>query len=84
MIVPRRALRDAPLRFALGAFAKELLLSGQRVIPMAALKSGFHFTYPAIDDALAAIVGRAQISCPKPLPELYTPAHGVRLERSEW
>jgi uncharacterized protein len=57
----------APLRIALGAFAEELLLSGQRVMPMVALKSGFRFTYPAIDDALAAIVGRTQISCTKPL-----------------
>jgi hypothetical protein len=38
-------------------------------MPMAALKSGLRFTYPAIDDALAAIVGRAQISCAKPLPD---------------
>jgi uncharacterized protein (TIGR01777 family) len=49
-----------PLRFTLGAFAEELLLSGQRVEPRAALKSGFLFIYPGIDDALAAIVGRAQ------------------------
>jgi uncharacterized protein len=52
----------APLRIALGAFAEELLLNGQRVMPMAALKSGFRFIYPAIDEALAAIVWRAQIS----------------------
>jgi uncharacterized protein (TIGR01777 family) len=50
----------APLRFALGAFAEELLLSGQRVEPRAALKGGFRFIYPGIDDALAAIVGRAR------------------------
>jgi uncharacterized protein len=59
----------APLRIALGAFAEELPLSGQRVMPMAALRSGFRFTYPGIDDALAAIVGRTQISCAKPLPD---------------
>jgi uncharacterized protein (TIGR01777 family) len=47
----------APLRIVLGAFAEELLLSGQRVLPLVALKSGFRFTYPTIDDALAAIVG---------------------------
>jgi hypothetical protein len=56
----------APLRLALGAFAEELLLSGQRVTPQAALKSGFRFTYPAIDDALAAIVGRARPADRKP------------------
>jgi uncharacterized protein len=69
-------------RFALGAFAEELLLGGQRVVPRAALESGFRFTYGSIDGALAAIVGRrmageAQGSLPSaghtfpmaPLPE---------------
>ncbi|MDB5712383.1 MAG: SulA-family protein [Sphingomonas bacterium] len=46
-----------PLRLALGAFADELLLGGQRVMPQAALASGFRFVYPTIDDALGAIVG---------------------------
>ncbi len=58
-----------PLRFALGAFAEELLLGGQRVLPAAALKSGFRFTYPEIDEALAAIVGRAQASRAKRVPD---------------
>jgi uncharacterized protein (TIGR01777 family) len=49
----------APLRLALGAFADELLLGGQRVEPRAALASGFRFAYSGIDEALAAIVGRA-------------------------
>jgi uncharacterized protein (TIGR01777 family) len=48
----------APLRLALGAFAEELLLSGQRVEPRAALQSGFRFVYAGLDDALAEIVGR--------------------------
>jgi uncharacterized protein (TIGR01777 family) len=56
-IVPVPAL---PLRLALGAFADELLLGGQRVVPEAALASGFTFRYPTIDRALAAIVGRPQ------------------------
>lgn len=47
----------APLRLALGAFADELLLKGQRVVPAATLASGFRFTYPALDGALDAIVG---------------------------
>lgn len=47
-----------PLRLALGAFAEELLLAGQRVLPGAALDSGFRFLYPDIDMALAAITGR--------------------------
>ncbi len=47
------------LRFALGAFAEELLLGGQRVVPRMALESGFRFIHSGIDGALAAIVGRA-------------------------
>ena len=46
-----------PLRAALGDFAEELLLSGQRVLPRAALASGFRFDYPRIDGALGVIVG---------------------------
>jgi uncharacterized protein (TIGR01777 family) len=49
----------APLRLALGAFADELLLSGQRVVPKAAIDSGFKFAHPALDEALADIVGKA-------------------------
>jgi NAD dependent epimerase/dehydratase family enzyme len=49
---------STPLRLGLGAFAEELLLGGQRVMPRAALESGFRFLYPVIDDALVAIVGR--------------------------
>jgi uncharacterized protein (TIGR01777 family) len=47
-----------PLRLALGAFAEELLLSGQKVLPRVAIRSGFRFDYPVIDDAVDAIVGR--------------------------
>lgn len=50
----------SPLRFILGAFAEELLLSGQRVEPRAAVESGFRFVYPGLDDALAAIVGEVR------------------------
>ena len=47
-----------PLRLALGGFAEELLLSGQRVIPDAAVRSEFIFEYPTLDAALAQIVGK--------------------------
>lgn len=47
----------APLRLALGAFADELLLKGQRVVPAAALASGFGFIHPALDEALADLLG---------------------------
>ena len=46
-----------PLRRMLGAFADELLLGGQRVVPQAALASGFGFAYPDIDRALGTITG---------------------------
>lgn len=56
-----------PLRLALGDFAEELLLSGQRVVPAAALASGFRFTYPTLDAALAAIVGaKPRAALPQP------------------
>jgi uncharacterized protein (TIGR01777 family) len=48
-----------PLRLALGEFAVELLLSGQRVYPEAAVNSGFRFRYPDLCGALAAITGGA-------------------------
>lgn len=46
-----------PLRLALGDFADELLLGGQRVVPGQALATGFRFRHPDIDSALRAIVG---------------------------
>jgi hypothetical protein len=49
-----------PLRIALGGFAEELLLSGQRVIPEAAMRSGFIFEYATLDAALAQIVGKSE------------------------
>ncbi len=45
----------APLRWVAGDLAKELLLGGQRVLPTAALRSGFSFTYPDLATALKAI-----------------------------
>ncbi len=55
---PARLAVPAPaLRLALGDFAEELLLGGQRVLPRAALQRGFAFRYPTLDLALAQIVG---------------------------
>lgn len=48
----------APLRLVLGDYAEELLLSGQRVAPAAALNSGFRFAHGDLGEALSAIVGR--------------------------
>jgi hypothetical protein len=47
----------APLKLVLGAFADELLLGGQRVIPAKAQAAGFRFAFPTLDEALAEIVG---------------------------
>jgi uncharacterized protein len=40
-----------------GDLARELLLGGQKVLPKAALESGFVFEYPALADALDVILG---------------------------
>lgn len=45
-----------PLRLLLGDFAQELLLSGQRVMPDAALRHGFDFRYPTLEAALSDIL----------------------------
>jgi uncharacterized protein (TIGR01777 family) len=52
------AIPALPLHLALGAFADELLLGGQRVLPRAALESGFSFLYPEISGAIDAVMGR--------------------------
>jgi uncharacterized protein len=51
MTIPAACLRP------LGAFADELLLGGQRVLPSRALISGFRFHHESIRSALHAIVG---------------------------
>lgn len=55
----------APLRWLLGDFAEELLLSGQYVVPKAAIESGFAFAYPTIEAALDTIVGNAPPLLPR-------------------
>lgn len=46
------------LRLALGEMAEELILQGQRVLPEKLLESGFCFSYPSLDDALANLLRR--------------------------
>ncbi|MGS1077951.1 TIGR01777 family oxidoreductase [Pseudoxanthomonas beigongshangi] len=56
----RPALLPMPaplLRLALGE-AAQLLLTGQRVIPMHALVEGFRFRFPQLDDALRDVLRR--------------------------
>jgi uncharacterized protein (TIGR01777 family) len=43
-----------PLRLLLGEFA-QVLFASQRIVPKAALDSGFRFRYPTIQEAMAAI-----------------------------
>jgi len=44
------------LRILVGELADVALISGQRVVPARAVALGFHFAFPAIDDAMAEIV----------------------------
>lgn len=45
------------LRLFLGEKAKEMLLSGQKVLPQGLLKAGYEFLYPDLDEALREILG---------------------------
>ena len=40
------------LKLVLGQMAQELLLNGQKVLPRAALASGYHFKFPELEGAL--------------------------------
>ena len=54
----RPALAPAPafaLRLALGEMADAMILSGQRVLPATATRSGFEFRYPDLESALRQI-----------------------------
>ncbi|MFN7673988.1 MAG: DUF1731 domain-containing protein, partial [bacterium] len=62
-----------PLQLLLGDFAEELLFSGQRVYPKAALESGFVFEYATLEAALAQIVGAPHpFTSRRPVPERLT------------
>jgi len=45
-----------PLRLALGGFADEALLAGQRVRPRVLTEAGFDFAHPDLDTALRAVL----------------------------
>jgi uncharacterized protein (TIGR01777 family) len=49
-----------PLKALLGDFAKELLFSGQRVLPEAALTSGYAFRYPTLEGALENVLSQSR------------------------
>jgi hypothetical protein len=56
-----------PLHLALGDFADELLLGGQRVLPHKAMASGFVFRHETLDSALSTIIGgTTQTDIPSP------------------
>lgn len=52
------SLPAAPLRMALGDLADELMLGGQKVLPVKAIFHGFRFRYPRIEGALGEIVAQ--------------------------
>ncbi|MBX9776483.1 MAG: TIGR01777 family oxidoreductase [Xanthobacteraceae bacterium] len=59
------------LRHVAGAFADELMLGGQRVIPDKAQASGFVFRHETVRDALDAILGDAtggNLAVTRPMP----------------
>jgi uncharacterized protein (TIGR01777 family) len=58
----------AVLHHVAGAFADELMLGGQRVIPDKALLSGFVFRHETVRSALDAILGNAAATRPMPSP----------------
>lgn len=49
------------LKLKMGEMAKEMLLSGQKVLPKQAEKLGYQFTYPTLDEALKAIFGKENL-----------------------
>lgn len=59
-------LPAAPLRLALGDLADELMLGGQKVLPVKAIFHGFRFRYPRIEGALGAILGGPAAARPEP------------------
>jgi uncharacterized protein (TIGR01777 family) len=59
-VMHRPSIFPAPafaIRLALGEMADALLLSSQRVVPERATQAGYSYRYPALDEALRAVVG---------------------------
>ena len=57
-VLHRPTLMPAPafaLRLALGEMAEALLLSGQRAVPVKALRLGFEFRYPGLEEAIRSL-----------------------------
>ena len=62
-------LPATPLRLIGGDMVKDLLLSGARIVPDKALKSGFVFRHATLPAALAAILGAPVSDRSKHAPE---------------
>ncbi len=60
----------APLRWIAGELAEQLLLGGQRVLPVKAVFHGFTFAYPQLPEALAECVGAVTRPAPETRPAL--------------
>lgn len=74
-----------PIRLILGDMGQELLLSGQRVMPVKALTNGFEFRYAQLDCALDYCLGRAANAKNAPEPPVARsveapPANNSRLK----
>jgi NAD dependent epimerase/dehydratase family enzyme len=49
---------DFVIRLALGEVADAILLTGQKVLPAVAQKTGYKFRYETVEDALRALLDR--------------------------
>jgi uncharacterized protein (TIGR01777 family) len=79
----RLRMPAAILHHLAGAFADELLLGGQRVIPDKAQLSGFVFRYETLRSALDAILGHAPVARPMPSPSLRSASQSPRSAPAE-
>ena len=61
-VLKRPTVAPAPslaIRAIFGEMGKALLLDGARVLPEAAIREGFEFAYPGLEESLAFQLGRA-------------------------
>jgi uncharacterized protein (TIGR01777 family) len=64
------------IRLLLGG-AADIVLTGQRVLPVAALFSGYRFTHPALEPVLRALLGKGR----EPVPSGFQGAEILRSDR---
>ncbi len=66
-VLQRPTVVPAPsfaLKLAFGEMAEETILADMPVLPQKLQEAGFHFTYPAIEDALRHLLGKSEAAEP--------------------